>query len=176
MAQLHTIHLPGTVDRQIGVYINMRMRWRLILCIWGLTLFGLMTYGSLGENSRLNRFAGGRHDQTRYFWWGSVRLDSDPLNKRPRLNPCVDESNGNCIFDPEYVWVGPGLMERAFVLTALPAFLLEFVVIHGLARLGVSELQSFLFTMPLLTVVWFYVVGWLLDRWLHKRASGRTPA
>jgi len=67
-------------------------------------------------------------------------------------------------------------MERAFVLTALPAFLLEFVVIHGLARLGVSELQSFLFTMPLLTVVWFYVVGWLLDRWLHKRASGRTPA
>jgi hypothetical protein len=25
----------------------------------------------------------------RYFWWGSFRLDSDPLNKRPRMKPCI---------------------------------------------------------------------------------------
>jgi hypothetical protein len=35
---------------------------------------------------------------------------------------------------------------------------------HGLARPGVSELHSFMFNMPLLT----------LDRWLHKRASRRV--
>jgi len=35
--------------------VSMRMRWRVVLCPWGLTLFGLLTYGSMRVNSiRLN--------------------------------------------------------------------------------------------------------------------------
>jgi len=85
----------------------------------------------------------------------------------------VDESFENCDSEPEYIWVDPGWIERALTLTALPAFLLTIVVVHGLAHLEISELLTFLFTMPLLTVAWFYTLGWLLDRWLHKRALHR---
>ena len=41
----------------------------------------------------------------------------------------------------------PGLFERALVISALPSFLVALAVVRGLARLGISELQSFMFTM-----------------------------
>ena len=85
------------------------------------------------------------------------------------MEPCVDDSVENCDFEPMYIWVNPGWIERALILTALPAFLLAVTLVHGLAHLGISEITAFLFTMPLLTLVWFYTIGWLLDRWLHRR-------
>jgi hypothetical protein len=150
------------------------MRWRLVLCLWGLSLFGLLTYDSMRVNSmRFNTGASGQQHHNRYFWWGSFRLDSDPLNKRPMAKPCVESSVENCDFEL-YIWVDPGWIERALILTALPAFFLAIVFVHGLAHLGISELLTFLFTMPLLTLAWFYTLGWLLDRWLHKRALRRA--
>jgi hypothetical protein len=150
---------------------SMRMRWRPTLCLWGLVLFGLLTYASIQGNREMSH---GRHG--RYFWWGSVRLDSDPLDKHPTLEPCTQGQDGDCACDPLYIWVEPGLLEKALVLSALPAFLLVRAVVFGLARLGVNELASFMFTMPVLTLVWFYGVGWLLDRWQHKRSLRRSSA
>jgi hypothetical protein len=150
---------------------SMRMRWRPTLCLWGLILFGLLTYASIQGNREMRH---GRHG--RYFWWGSVRLDSDPLDRHPTLEPCTQRPGGDCSWDTLYIWVEPGLLEKALVLSALPAFLLGRAVVFGLARLGVNELASFMFTMPVLTLVWFYGVGWLLDRWQHKRSLRRSSA
>jgi hypothetical protein len=114
------------------------------------------------------------NDQSRYFWWGSVRLDSDPLNKHLILKPCPQGSEEACGFDPQVIWVTPGWIEKALVLSALPAFFLATSIVRGLAHFGVSELLSFMITMPLLTLTWFYNVGWFLDRWRHKRSLHRT--
>jgi hypothetical protein len=72
-----------------------------------------------------------------------------------------------------YIWVDPGWLEKALVVSALPASLLGAVFGRGLAQLGVSELVSFMSTMPALIFGWFYLVGWYLDRWQHKRSSHR---
>jgi hypothetical protein len=156
--------------------VRFQFRWRLILCLWGLTLFGMLTYGSMRVNSiRFSANIGPLHHQNRYLWWESIRLDSDPLNKHPRLKPCVAESDAECVGKPEYIWIDPGWIERALTITAFPAFLLAIGVVHGLARSGTSELLSFMVAMPLFTVAWFYSVGWVLDRWQFKRESRRTP-
>jgi len=115
-----------------------------------------------------------QHHHNRYFWWGSLRLDSDPLNKIPGMNPCVAQSDAECVGEPEYIWTDPGWIEKALVYTAFPAFFLAYGVAHGLAHSGISELLSFLITMPLFTLGWFYSVGWLLDRWQFKQESSRT--
>jgi len=61
------------------------------------------------------------------------------------------------------------LLAKCFVLTTLPAWLASVAIVYRLARLGVSELTSFFVSMPLLTLVWFYFVGWSFDRWQSKR-------
>jgi len=136
-----------------------------------MTLFGLLTYGSF----RMDSSNDPRHPN-RYFWWGSVRLDSDPLTKRRVEKPCVD-SDEVCTFNfgNEYAWVDPGLMERALTFSAFPAFFLAISVAHGLAHLGVSELRSFIPAIFLGTLTWFYAVGRLLDRWRFRRSTGKHP-
>ena len=149
----------------------MRMRWRAILCLWGLILFAFLTYGSIQVNRDMRQRQHGR-----YFWWGSVRLDSDPLNKRPKLKPCVTELEQDCGWDPPYIWITPGLIERTLIISALPAFLLTIATVRGLGRLGVNELVSFMVIMPVLVVSWFYTIGWVLDRWRYKRHSRQASA
>lgn len=144
------------------------MRWRPILCFWGLVLFGLLTYASIQGNREM------RHG--RYFWWGAMRLDSDPLGKQSALEPCTQGREGELCVEPIYILAEPGWLEKALVISALPAFLLGAVFVRGLARLGVSEFGSFMSTMPVLIVVWFYGVGWLLDRWQHRRSLRKASA
>ena len=140
---------------------TMPIRWRLTLCLWGLVLFGLLTYGSVQGNRELRHGRPGR-----YFWWGSVRLDSD----------CRPVQPGDCAWDAVFVTVDPGWLEKALTISALPAFLLGRVFARGLARLGLSELASFMCLMPVLILVWFYGVGWLLDRLQRKRSLRRSSA
>lgn len=147
----------------------MRMRWRPTLCLWGLVLFGLLTSASVHINRDMRH---GR--QGRYFWWGSVRLDSDPSGRHSKLEPCTQQANGDCAWEPMYIWVEPGLLEKALVISALPAFLLGRAAVYGLSRLGVNELTSFMCMMPVLILLWFHAVGWLLDRWQHKRSLRRA--
>lgn len=131
------------------------------MCAWGLILFGLLTYGSVRVNREI------RHGhRSRYFWWGSIRLDSD----------CRQVQSGDCAWDAVFITVDPGWLEKALTISALPAFLLGGVFVRGLARLGVSELATFMCMMPVLILVWFYEVGWVLDRWQHKRYLRRSSA
>lgn len=147
----------------------MRRRWSIVLPLCGISLFILGAY----QGSRLNqRFFGSR--PTRYFYWASIRLDSDPLNRHPlqRLpEPCRD-SNKNCItWDPEYVLIEPGLGSKALMLSALPAFLVSGVIVRILARFGVSEVATFFVSMPLFIIAWFYLIGWFIDRWRQSRSG-----
>jgi hypothetical protein len=148
---------------------SMRMRWRPVLCLWGVIVFAFLTYGSIRTNRDLYH-----NHRSRYFWWGSVRLDSDPLNRYSIAKPCTWKFKGDCGWDPGYIRVRPGIFERALFASALPAFVAAIAVARGLARVGVSELLSFMVAMPVLTVAWFCVIGWVLDRWWYRRVLRRA--
>jgi hypothetical protein len=138
-----------------------------------LLMFSILTIHSIKAN-RERHFSGGQ----RYFWWGALRLDSDPWNRHPRSlvpEPCED-GEPNCVaWDPEYIWVEPGILERALIVSAVPAFALGALVCAGLARLGISKVLTFMISMPILIFVWFYFLGWLIDRWRYKRRSRLLP-
>jgi len=143
----------------------MRIHWRIVLPICGLSLFGLLTYKSIEFNRHI--------PPGRYFWWCGGRLDSDPLGKHPRppvSNPCFNEEPGCTPEQPIYIDVDPGWLVRTLTLAALPAFLVGMGILRGSARLGVSEVVSFMASMPLLIYAWFYFLGWLIDRRKDKRS------
>lgn len=130
-------------------------------------LFAFGTYESFGLGR--NHDIGGR-----YFQWSFIRLDSDPLNRHSRsvmAVPCKDPSENCMATDPLEVWVEPGWLARLLMISALPVFLVGIGLVHGLARVGVSEITSFMISMPLLILAWFYFVGWLLDQWRQKRSD-----
>ena len=141
----------------------MRRRWRLILPIYGLLLFVAITISSIRRTDHQRRIGEG----SRYFWWGAVRLDSDPQNRHPRapiLRPC-ENGEPNCVtWDPE-----PGILERIIILSAIPAFLIEAGALAASSRLGINQIPVFMISMPILIVTWFYFLGWLIDRWRYKR-------
>lgn len=148
----------------------MRNFWRLLLCGWGLILFVALTCHA----ARFNREMHPGHS-SRYFWWGGIRLDSDPLNRHPKdrvaSQPCPQDE-ADCIeWDPEYIWVDPGWMEKALVLSALPAFLVCSAIVRGLARQGVGEVTTFMVTMPVGIMLWFYSLGWWIDRLRRERRA-----
>jgi hypothetical protein len=103
----------------------------------------------------------------RYFYWSALRLDSDPLNRRPAPRTSVGCPDGaeDCLpVEPIWTWVEPGWMAKCFVLAALPAILIAKGTVAGLAQFGVSEITSFFVSMPILTLAWFYLVGSAFDR------------
>jgi hypothetical protein len=111
----------------------------------------------------------------RYYWWSSIRLDADPLTKNPVVqNPCKSGKE-NCGWVVSYIWVDPGYFTQSLMLLALPAFALGAISVAGLARLGVSEVWSFMVLMPLFVLGWFYFVGWLVDRWMRERKQTTAP-
>src|SRR5260370_24968458 len=131
------------------------MRWRLALSILGLILFGAGSCDSF-------RF---QPTHSRYFWWSSIRLDSDPLNKHPQTpTPCKPETEDCAYFDPQNMWVDPGWLAKLLVLSGFPAFLAGAAVVGGLGRLGINQITSFMVSMPLLIFGWYYLLGWLIDR------------
>jgi hypothetical protein len=54
------------------------------------------------------------------------------------------------------------------MLSALAAFIVGGFAVGGLEKLSLSQVSSFVFLMPVLISVWYYFVGWLLDRWSYK--------
>lgn len=128
------------------------MRWRLVLPVIGLVLFAGVTYRSL----RIHRALG---SPSRYFWWSGIRLDSDPLDKKPR-SPVSTEWN---------FWVETGWVDKLLLVSALPAFAADAIVVSGLGRLGISEVSSFMISVPLFIFAWYYFLSWLVHRWTYKR-------
>jgi hypothetical protein len=156
----------------------MRRFWRISLLLLGLTVFALITYQSATQSREFNKNAGFHNGYERYFWWSSIRLDSDPLNRRAlSAHPtCKDNPDGSkdCTFsDPVGIWIDPGWLVQGITIIALPAFLIGVRAVRVLGRLGVSELRTFMIFMPMLILGWLYLVGWLFDRWSIKR---RFPA
>jgi hypothetical protein len=143
--------------------ILMRFRWTIIVPTLGLVLFAAITFNALRWNRAF--FA----TPSQHFWWSGTRLNKNPLNqhpKAPRSTPCGE---GCASWDPEYIWVEPGILPRILVLSALPSFVIGLSIVRGLSHFGISELKSFMVTMPLLVMVWHGFVGWLFDRWRLKR-------
>jgi hypothetical protein len=142
------------------------MRWNLALPVSGLILFAVLSYDSLRVNREVFN---GR--PSRYFWWSSIRLNSDPLNKHSAVPAACKDGIEDCTtWDPVYIWVDPGWMEKALVISAFPAFIVGAGLVGGLARVGISEVSTFTVSMPVLIFAWFYFVGWLVGTWRYKRS------
>jgi hypothetical protein len=74
-----------------------------------------------------------------------------------------------------YKIVDPGYLADSSVLSGLPAFLASAVIVASLSRLGVSQVLSFfMISTPILLFAWYYLLGWLLDRWRAKRRVVNT--
>jgi len=138
------------------------------LPIVGLVLFAAVTYRSMPVN---------HHEQDtprKYYWWSSLRLDSDPLNKHPLpAKPCENKKENCAEWGPEHLNIRPGWLERVLVLSALPAFLAVAVIVAGMSKLGVDEVLTFMVSMPTLIFCWYYFVGWLIERWTYRRQQAR---
>ena len=139
---------------------NVAFRFRVVLPLVGLALFGIMTWQSVRWNNQLHP------DSRRFFFWASIRLDSDPLGKHSELlKPCPGDLD--CAsYPPERIWVEPGLIPKILIITGLPAF----AVSLGLTR-GINEVLTFIFTLPALLLAWYLCLGWLLDRHSRKRIA-----
>lgn len=151
--------------------MSMPIRWRLFLPVVGLIVFTGISYQSYRASYEDRAVPG------RFFLWSTLRLDSDPLNRRYQ-SPCAQSKDPCVDWDLATVdsWAHPKDKDRLFVLSALPAFLVGTLIVFGLGgKFGVSEVTSFMITMPLLTFIWFYFVGWLIDRWRFKRSQLNGP-
>ena len=146
----------------------MRRQWRLILPVCGLLLFSLVSYQSFRAGNLYRK-----HD-SRYFWWSIIRLDSDPLNMQSKsvTKPCPNnvQDCAEIEFDPDNPWVVPNPLARLVLLSALPAFIVGTLIVVVLGKLGINQVLSFMMVMPLLIGAWFYLLGWLIDRWRYKRS------
>jgi hypothetical protein len=120
-----------------------RRRWRTVLPAVGLILFSWVSYNAWNAN---------RHPRivsSRYFWWASLRLDTDPANSRGSK---WDFSNDDGGWGHADVWIDPGWVARLLVLSALPVFLISAAAITGFGKIGISQLSSFLSLTPALIV------------------------
>ena len=91
-----------------------------------------------------------------------------PLALRKIENECVDWDVATI-----YSSARPSRVERLFVLFALPAFVISLFITFGMGRFGISEVLSYMISVPLLISAWFFFVGWLIDRWRFKRSHVR---
>jgi hypothetical protein len=112
---------------------------------------------------------------SKYFWWSAIRLDSDPANKRTKSTSSCKDVQEDCGSWGELRdrWVHPALVEEFLMLSAFPAFVIGRLVVTGLGTLGISQVSSFMFVMPVLIFAWYYFVGWLLDSGIRNRWSTR---
>src|SRR5271156_4042197 len=118
----------------------MPIRWRLVLPVAGLIAFAGISYHSYRDGREARAIPG------RFFQWSTLRLDSDPLNRRYQ-SPCA-QSKAPCVdWDPATIDRDSALVDRwarpvdtLFVLSALPAFLVSTVIVFGLGgKFGVNE-------------------------------------
>jgi|SRR5438045_222583 len=145
----------------------MQLRWSVILPIIGLILFVAVSYRSVRDNHK------GQDEPTRYYWWSSLRLDTDPLNQHPtQAKPC-ENGERNC-WELRRRWVTPALLDRFLIVSSLPAFLTGLAIVIGLSNFGIDEVLTFMVSMPILLFGWYYFVGWLIERWISRRTRTKT--
>jgi len=142
----------------------MRRRWKVILPVIGLMLFGGVTYQSL-EGRRQEKVHG------QYFWWASIRLDTHQVDRSAATAPSCEEADENCAgWEPRAI-EDPGWLTKALIVSAFPAFLIGVPVVRSLGHFGVNEVPTFMIVMPPLIAAWFYALAWLDERWIRKRSQ-----
>lgn len=142
----------------------MHLRLRIILPALGLLVFTAQTYKEYR--------AWQTEKPSRYFWWSSLRLDSDPLNHRPYPIKRADAAeSGEATWVLRDRWVDPPYVVTLLIYSGFPAFMITVAIVGVLGRLGISEILSFLVSAPVLLATWYYFVGRLLDRWLRKKGT-----
>jgi len=145
----------------------MRRFWRVVLPIFGLLLFSLVSWHSFRVNREDQQHL---HLPSKYFYWSAIRLDTDPTNRRNwDVGKCKD-SDENC-WELRDTWIDPGLLDGFFLLIAFPAFVLGTRIVRFLGTMGVNQFTSFMLLMPVLLLIWFYFVGRVLDGWIHRRSK-----
>jgi hypothetical protein len=147
----------------------MQLRWSVILPMVGLILFAAVSYRSMPVN---------HHEQEaprKYYWWSSLRLDSDPLNENPQLAaPCAIEKQNCSKGEFPNIKIVPSWLDRLLIISALPAFLAGAAIVVVLSKAGLDEVLTFMVCMPILLFVWYYFVGWLIERWGYRRAQAKS--
>jgi|SRR5579872_1373035 len=148
----------------------MRQQRLLIAPIIGLLLFALGTYASVRFNREVQV---GSH---KYFYWSSIPLDSTPLDRRFRLVPCNSNQPECQQWEPEHIWVDPGVVAKFYVISAFPAFLIGLLITRHFGRLGVSEITTFMISMPVLIFAWYYSLSWIIAHLIKLRRKHRLTA
>ncbi|HEX4001474.1 MAG TPA: hypothetical protein VHX36_02425 [Candidatus Acidoferrales bacterium] len=143
-------------------------RWRWVLPLIGLTLFGVESYHSYRLNEQLGA------NPRRYYWWSGIRLDSRPTRTTRESSPSCQPETKDCTFQLDFVWVDPGYATQLLTYSALPAFAAEWVILVVAERFGVGQVWTFMLTMPVLIAGWFCLVGWLIDLWILRRSLPRS--
>src|SRR5260370_41782616 len=96
----------------------MQLRWSVILPMVGLILFAAVSYRSMPVN---------HHEQEaprKYYWWSSLRLDSDPLNENPQLAaPCATEKQNCSNGEFPNIKIVPSWLDRLFFTSGQSAVL-----------------------------------------------------
>jgi hypothetical protein len=142
----------------------MSLRWRVILPAIGLLLFVGETYQSV----RINR--GAQHQSAPYFWWSSIRLDSDPLNKHPEdSTPCKADEENCVTWGLRGIWADPGLLTMLLMFSGFPVFAIGKTIVLGLGHFGINEIWSFMIVIPTLLFAWYYFIGFLVDRRISRQ-------
>jgi hypothetical protein len=143
----------------------MEIRFSTILPVAGLVLFTVVSIRS----AKLNE-----HDADhprKYFWWSSLRLDSDPLNRHPSpAQPCGDKRQDCAGDESSSRKVVPDWLDRTLAISGFPAFLAGTAVVALGSKQGVDEVLTFMVSMPILLFGWYFLVGRLVDWLLTPRS------
>lgn len=149
----------------------MRKRWSILLPVAGLALFTWVSYRSSLVNRELQR------SPNRYFWWSSLLLDSDPLDRDPKPAALCQYDAAHCAnWEVPGKSGGPGWADRVLVFSSLPAFLGGCALVFAFGRMGIDEVLTFMVVMPMLLFTWFHLAGRLIDHWWRKRRQARSAA
>ncbi len=122
-------------------------------------LFGGVTYNSV-ERLQVE------HDHGQYFWWGPIRLDTHHFAHNPDGSVLCKAQEGDLSIGQIR---DPGILTKALISTAFPAFLIGVPIVKALGLLGINEVVTFMVVMPPLIAGWYYGIAWLDHRWRSKR-------
>jgi hypothetical protein len=136
----------------------------MILPVLGLVVFGLASYNFF----RLNH----ESHMVRYFYWSSIALDSNPRGtSHTHVASCSISTQEALCWEPTSIWVEPGWVTKALMISAFPAFIIGLYIVHTLTRVGsgISEVSSFMIIEPVLIFGWYYSVTLLLGLAIKRR-------
>jgi hypothetical protein len=97
------------------------------------------------------------------------------LNEDPQLAaPCANEKQNCSNGEFPNVKIAPSWLDRLLIVSALPAFLAGAAIVVVLSKLGLNEVLSFMVCIPILLFVWYYFLGWFIERWSARQSQAKS--